>query len=632
MSLRKHSLLLLALTTLAALSAWLLTSPATAQLDKRPAMSVAPSSSAQGNLNRLIIKLKTDSMGKGVSQRFDAQGKAGIQALNDRAFIHALGTPVELNYLKTIHGSTQVATLNEGLSRTEMNALVDTLSQNPAVEFAEIDEKAYPFMTPNDSYYNSSLWGLKSPNTQIAGANFEFAWDRRVGASTPVNGANVIVAVLDTGYRRHADIAANILEPGYDFITADDPPTNTDFTTANDGGGRDPDASDPGDWNPTTKADCPASYSSWHGTHVAGTVAAVGNNASGVIGGAYGAKILPVRVLGVCGGYSSDIQEGMYWAAGLHQINNVTNPDIAKVINLSLGVSGVCSPSYQMAVNDVVAAGVTVVAATGNDSSSTTISSPANCSNVIAVTAHTPAGDNATYANAGPGTTISAPGNGIFSTSNTGTTGPLADTIASKNGTSMASPHVAAAAALLLQVNPALSPADIKNWLTANARPFPNGTNCVSLSICGAGMLDAFAAVKALQSGSNTRPSMSSSSVQSGAPGTTLQFTVTAADAEGDAVSFIASGLPSGATFNSSSGQFRWANPVLGTYTLNVTPSDAGGAGFVQTIQLTIANAPANSMGGGGGGGGAMEWEDVLWLALLAAAVLGYNTRQQTTV
>lgn len=629
MRLKNYSLPVFALTTLSALSVWMLTPSATAQLDKRPAISVAPTvSNAEGKLKRLIIKLKTDRLGKVVSQQFDATGKAGIQALNERMHITALGTPVELNYLKTIHGSTQVATLDEGLSRAEMNTLVSALSQNPAVEFAEIDEKAYPFMTPNDSAYSGSLWGLKSPNSQVAGANFEFAWDRTTTGSTPVNGANVIVAVLDTGYRRHADIAANILEPGYDFITADDPPTNTDFTTANDNDGRDADAMDPGDWNATATGDCPSSHSSWHGTHVAGTVAAVGNNASGVIGGAYGAKILPVRVLGVCGGYSSDIQEGMYWAAGLHQIGGVTNPNIAKVINLSLGVTGSCSTSYGTAVNDVVAAGVTVVAATGNDSSATTISSPASCPNVIAVTAHTITGDNATYANAGAGTTISAPGDGILSTANTGTTGPLLDALGTKNGTSMATPHVSAAVALLLQVNPSLSPAAIKNLLTANARAFPGGTNCVGLSDCGAGMLDAFAAVKALQSGSNTRPSISSSGNRSGAPGANLQFTVTALDAEGDTVSFAASGLPAGATFNPGNALFQWANPVLGTHSFTVTPSDAGGAGVAQTVQLTITNTPAAS-GGGGGGGGAFDWQEMLLLALLAVAALGCNTRRQ---
>jgi len=573
----------------------------------------------EGRLNRLIIKLKTDAMGKTVSQQFDAAGKAEIQSLNESRFSTAQGAPVALNYLKTIHTGIQVATTTQELSRSEMKSLVQTLSQDPRVDFVEIDEIAYPHMTPNDSYYRNSLWNLKSPTTQVAGANFEYAWDRTIGSNTSVNGSGVIVAVIDTGYRPHADLVANIV-PGYDFITADG--TNN-FTTANDGDGIDPDATDPGNWNTTTANGCTVRNSSWHGTHVAGIIAAVGKNSAGVIGGAFGAKILPVRVLGVCGGYSSDIQEGMYWAAGLHQVNGATNPNIAKVINMSLGVSGSsCSASFQTAVTAVVNAGTTAVVSTGNDYAST-ITSPANCNGVIAVTAHENTGNNADYANVGSGTTISAPGSGIYSTLNAGTTTPQGDTIAALDGTSMAAPHVAAAVALLLQVKNTLTPAQIKTLLTNNARAFPSSTNCVSSTTCGAGMLDAFAAVKALQisegSASNTAPAMTSSNTQSGNPGVDLQFTVTAADAEGDNVTFAAATLPTGATFNSNTGLFRWTNPVLGTYTFTVTPSDPSGTGVAQTISLTIANVPAASQGGGGGG--AFNWLELVGLlALMAAA------------
>lgn len=626
---KKSPIAFMAIATIASVLTLMLVIPVQAQpkingVSPTAALPQTP----EGRLNRLIVKLKTDTMGKALSQQFDAAGKAGIQSLNESRFSTAQGVPVTLNYLKTIHTGIQVATTNEGLTRKEMTSLVEALSQDPRVDFVEIDEKMYPHMTPNDSYYRNSLWNLKSPTSQVAGANFEYAWDRTIGASTPVNGSGVVVAVIDTGYRPHADLAANILT-GYDFITADNPPTDTDFTTANDGDGRDADATDPGNWNTTTANGCSVRNSSWHGTHVAGIAAAVGKNSTGVIGGAFGAKILPVRVLGVCGGYSSDIQEGMYWAAGLHQVNGVTNPNIAKVINMSLGVTGSCSGLFQNAVTAVVNAGTTVVVSTGNDYAST-ITSPANCNGVIAVTAHENTGNNADYANVGSGTTISAPGSGIYSTLNAGTTTPQGDTIAVLDGTSMAAPHVAAAVALLLQVKPTLTPAQIKTLLTNNARAFPSGTNCIGSTTCGAGMLDAFAAVKALQisegSASNTAPAMTSSSTQSGNPGVDLQFTVTAADAEGDNVTFAAATLPTGATFNSNTGLFRWTNPVLGTYTFTVTPSDPSGAGVAQTISLTIANVPAASQGGGGGGG-AFNWLELVGLLALLAAAWGLDLR-----
>lgn len=153
-------------------------------------------------------------------------------------------------------------------------------------------------------------------------------------------GAGVIVAVIDGGYRPHADLNPNMLA-GYDFISAD---PDGSFTTANDANGRDSDATDPGDWS--AQGDCAPANSSWHGTHVAGIIAAVTNNNAGVAGAAFNARLLPVRVLGVCGGYVSDIAAGMRWAAGLPVPGVPANTQIAKVLNLSLGRQGNCSPTF----------------------------------------------------------------------------------------------------------------------------------------------------------------------------------------------------------------------------------------------------------------------------------------------
>ncbi|MEE7547807.1 S8 family serine peptidase, partial [Xanthomonas sp. Kuri4-1] len=170
-----------------------------------------------------------------------------------------------------------------------------------------------------------------------AGINVRPAWDKATG-----NG--VVVAVIDTGITSHPDLDANIL-PGYDFIS--------DTFVSRDGDGRDADPSDEGDWNPvqgecyTTPSPSPITDSSWHGTHVAGTIAAVTNNAVGVAGTAYNAKIVPVRVLGRCGGYTSDIADAIVWASGGSVSGVPANANPAEVINMSLGGSGTCSTTYQ---------------------------------------------------------------------------------------------------------------------------------------------------------------------------------------------------------------------------------------------------------------------------------------------
>jgi serine protease len=569
----------------------------------------------------LIIKFKTPKESKAAHLFAETSDTERVQGLKERAASTVAGHELNLRHLKTIYNDIQVASTGAPLTRPEMRSVIAKLAKDPAVEYVEIDERVQAHLTPNDTFF-SSLWNLKSPAGAVGGANFQLAWDRMIGSSTPVTGAGVIVAVLDSGYRPHPDLAANVLQ-GYDFISADNPPINTTFTTANDGDGRDDNPTDPGDWN-SNASDCAVEDSSWHGTHVAGTIAAVANNSSGVIGGAFGAKILPVRVLGVCGGYSSDIQEGMYWAAGLRQVNGVTNPNIAKVINMSLGSTGSCSDSYKDAVNAVVTAGTTVVVSAGNDDGGP-VSSPANCSGVIAVTAHTITGEKSSFANVGAQVALSAPGSSIFSTDNTGRTTPQSDAILLKSGTSMAAPHVAAAAALLLQIKPTLTPAQIAALLKNNTRPFRSGTVCASLTTCGTGMLDAFAAVKALQvsegSASNTPPSMTSAPTQTGTEGIDLQFDVTAVDADSDTVTFSSSGLPAGATL-SSTGRFRWSIPVLGTYNFTVTPSDTSRSGMPQTVTLAINSATlataSSSGGGGGGGGGTISGWELALVALLA--------------
>src|SRR5690606_20344219 len=206
-----------------------------------------------------------------------------------------------------------------------------------------------------DTYF-SQQWGF---GTGSGGIRATQAWDT-------TSGAGAVVAVLDTGITSHSDLNANVL-PGYDFISSS--------SVAGDGNGRDSDPSDPGDYY--------GGYaSSWHGTHVAGTVAALTNNAKGVAGTAYGAKIVPVRVLGRGGGYDSDIADAVVWASGGSVSGVPANANPAEAITLSLGGSGSCGSAMQNAINGAVGRGSTIVIAAGNSNANTSGFSPANCSNV----------------------------------------------------------------------------------------------------------------------------------------------------------------------------------------------------------------------------------------------------------
>ncbi len=239
-------------------------------------------------------------------------------------------------------------------------------------------------------------------------------------------------------------------------------------------------------------------------------------------------------MLGKCGGYTSDIVDGMRWAAGLPVDPVPENQHPAQVLSLSLGGSGACSNVYQSAVDDVTAAGATVVVAAGNSDADAAGYTPASCDGVITVAATGQAGNRSYYSNYGNTIELAAPGGDrladggdtILSTVNSGTRSPVegGDSYAKYQGTSMATPHVSGVVSLMLSAQPGLSPAQIDQILRQTATPFPDGSSCTG--VCGAGIVDAAEAVAAA---AGTNPTTTTSTVA-----TTTTTTTIAAGVPGD--------------------------------------------------------------------------------------------------
>ncbi|HEY3585361.1 MAG TPA: S8 family peptidase [Casimicrobiaceae bacterium] len=396
---------------------------------------------------RLILKLRADT------------AKSALTA-KARIAKAALASHVPLSHVRSMALGADVVS-----AAGDTDAALARLRANPDVEFVDVDRRRFPAQAiVNDEF----LSGQKYLTNDPASISAFSAWQTTHGS------AAVTVAVLDTGYRPHPAMTGRFLA-GYDMIS--------DPGVARDGNGRDDDASDPGDYVLPSEAtaDCSAANSSWHGTGVAGVIAANTNDGAWTAGIDWNANILPVRVLGKCGGFDSDIVDGIAWAAGLSVPGVPANPTPAQVINLSLGGDRACPAYYPAVIGAAYAHGITraIVAAAGNESDDVANHSPASCPGVIAVASTTTVtGNLARYSNFGTGITLSAPGGtfvpvlptqGTLVLSNTGTTTPGDDTVKSEGGTSFSAPMVSATISLMLAVAPSLTPEQIVSILQSTA-------------------------------------------------------------------------------------------------------------------------------------------------------------------
>ncbi len=411
---------------------------------------------------------------------------------------------------------------------------LERVRSDPDVEFAVADERRFPHAVPNDPHYATDQWYLQNgaytgagtdPTvaTQPSAIHAEAAWDLGVGTS------NVVIAVIDTGVLySHPDLGSRLL-PGYDFIT--------DVPTANDGSGRDADATDAGDWITSGEnasgqfRNCGVSNSSWHGTRVSGIIGALSNNGVGVTGITWNTRILPARALGKCGGFDSDIIDAMAWAAGLHVANVPDNPaaNWAKIENLSLGSTEACPADYQSVVATLATMGVVVVASAGNETGP--VDAPANCPGVVAVAGLRHTGTKVGFSSLGAEVAVGAPGGNcvntavgspcLFSIGTLTNDGPTTagnntytDQVTNINvGTSFSAPIVSGILGLMASANSHLTPAQLIARLKESATPYPvssdptapptcpatdptSGECSCTTSTCGAGMANAESALK----------------------------------------------------------------------------------------------------------------------------------------
>jgi len=564
-----------------------------------------------------------------VSTKVDAPSRLIVKRRdNAKASDYLLGLPGGIGEAKAKRGyqpRVDILELPEHSSREDAGRALRLLSARSDIEYAVLDQRRRLHAVPSDSLYTSQ-WYLQDAQSSAIAANT--AWDITTG------GAGTVVAVLDTGVRfDHPDLqrAAQMgkVLPGYDFVSGEGIGS---FLAANDGNGWDADPSDPGDWidsNDTQQnvfSDCEIENSSWHGTRISGLIGAASDNGIGIAGVSWGAYILPVRVLGKCGGYDSDILPAMRWAAGLHVSGVPDNPYPAKILNLSFGSADPCNAAYESVLQELAAIGVTVVVSAGNDGGP--VGSPANCANTIAVAGIRHAGTKVGYSNLGPDVDIAAPagncvnltGACLFSLNTTydiGRTIPsgpgYTDQFNLNIGTSFSAPLTAGVVALMHAVNARLTSDQMRTRLQEGARAFPNDSgvpnchvpldptdlqqfecNCTTTT-CGAGMLHAPGAVRAAQ-----RPIAALVAPTTFAPASIIAIdaTTSAAACNRNIASFNwevvgATGTSPPTLGSTDQSSLQVTAPLSGSYMLRVTVTDDQGT--LDTADITIASTSSST-------------------------------------
>jgi len=477
---------------------------------------------------------------------------------------------------------------------TALEALAARVAALPGVAYAQPNYLRYPLKTPNDEYYQYQ-WHYDPQHL-----NLPAAWDLEDGTSRPV-----VVAVVDSGAlirKRHPDLTPVFL-PGYDFISYPQ--------VAMDGDGRDP---DPEDEEAASEGDRGSGY---HGAHVAGTIAALTDNGQGVAGVSWGARVVPVRVLGLGGGTDADILDGLLWAAGVDVPGVPRNANPAQVINMSLGGRGLCNqlPAWQEAINRVNAQPQkpVIVVAAGNEQDDASKYVPASCQGVITVGATEFRNYRSYFSNYGPRIDVMAPGGDVTQDLNgDGYADGVLSTLWSNEwgepvygfyqGTSMAAPHVAGIVALMKAKNPGLGYAEVLNILKSTARPLsdqactgqphPRVTVTLRASDCGAGLVDPVRALEAVGGGPGPGPSpdfqlqLSPASLTL-APGQMgqVQVSVVASGGFSSPVSLILQGAPPGVT-----GGFS-PNPATATSVLTLSVGQGAAEGsYALTVRGTAGS------------------------------------------
>lgn len=385
-----------------------------------------------------------------------------------------------LKLARKISREKELVSASSGSDVTALHQQAQIIASSHEVVSASVEYRRYALAQPNDPLYRDST----NPGNQFYMYEGDFsmrapgAWDITTGSSTSV------IAIVDTGaLPNHPDLQdRGITGLGYDFVSAEGP---ADFTAANDGDGRDADPTDPGDH-------CNSNTSSWHGTGVASVAAGNSNNAEGIAGVDWNARLLHARALGRCGGTDADIIDAIRWSAGLNVAGIPINTTPATVVNLSIGGPTECTPAWQDVIDELNELGIPFVIAAGNESNNALRSSPANCSDVITVGSSTPGGSiDSGFSNYGLKVTIAAPGRDIVMATNNGAlkSDENDHSYQLETGSSFSAALVSGAISLMQSVNSDLSPTQVRSLLQNSASDFATDGEC-STYYCGSGILN----------------------------------------------------------------------------------------------------------------------------------------------